>query len=51
GIENISNYAITFHYVSGSKMHDLEFYIYHLRPYGILNLPLNLNVKNSSEID
>ncbi|KAI8785570.1 glycoprotein-N-acetylgalactosamine 3-beta-galactosyltransferase 1 [Biomphalaria glabrata] len=51
GIENSSNYAITFHYVSGSKLYDLEFYIYHLRPYGVLNLPLNLNVKNSSEIN
>ncbi|KAH9489580.1 Glycoprotein-N-acetylgalactosamine 3-beta-galactosyltransferase 1 [Bulinus truncatus] len=45
GIENMSNYAISFHYVSGNRMYDLEYYIYHLRPYGILNLPLELNNK------
>ncbi|KAI8785568.1 glycoprotein-N-acetylgalactosamine 3-beta-galactosyltransferase 1, partial [Biomphalaria glabrata] len=45
GIGNMSNYAISFHYVSGRKMYDLEFYIYHLRPYGILNVPLALNAR------
>ncbi|CAL1532603.1 unnamed protein product [Lymnaea stagnalis] len=44
GIENVSDYAIAFHYISPTKMYDLEFFIYHLRPYGILNIPRKLNV-------
>ncbi|CAL1532601.1 unnamed protein product [Lymnaea stagnalis] len=44
GVENISDYAISFHYVSPTQMYDLEFFIYHLRPYGILNMPQKLNV-------
>ncbi|XP_046575241.1 glycoprotein-N-acetylgalactosamine 3-beta-galactosyltransferase 1-B-like [Haliotis rubra] len=35
GIENISDYAISFHYINPSYMLSLEFYVYHLRPYGI----------------
>ncbi|XP_067649807.1 glycoprotein-N-acetylgalactosamine 3-beta-galactosyltransferase 1-like [Haliotis asinina] len=35
GIENISDYAVSFHYLSPSRMLSMEFYIYHLRPYGI----------------
>ncbi|CAL1532600.1 unnamed protein product [Lymnaea stagnalis] len=44
GVENISDYAISFHYISPTQMYDLEFFIYHLRPYGILNMPQKLNV-------
>ncbi|XP_048242079.1 glycoprotein-N-acetylgalactosamine 3-beta-galactosyltransferase 1-like [Haliotis rufescens] len=43
GTENISNYAISFHYVSPQKMQALEFYIYHLRPYGIVSGTKELN--------
>ncbi|KAH9492928.1 Glycoprotein-N-acetylgalactosamine 3-beta-galactosyltransferase 1 [Bulinus truncatus] len=43
GIDSMSNYPITFHYITGEKMYDLEYYLYHIRPYGILNLPLQLN--------
>ncbi|GAB1605906.1 glycoprotein-N-acetylgalactosamine 3-beta-galactosyltransferase 1-like [Argonauta hians] len=44
GIHNISDYAITFHYVSPRDMHALEFYVYHLRPFGIVSGVQNLNI-------
>lgn len=37
GPESISDYSITFHYVSPEKMQALEFFIYHLQPYGIVS--------------
>ncbi|XP_071101942.1 glycoprotein-N-acetylgalactosamine 3-beta-galactosyltransferase 1-like [Haliotis cracherodii] len=43
GIENISDYAISFHYVSPKKMASLEFFVYHLRPYGIITQNQALN--------
>ena len=43
GVESISDYAISFHYVTPQLMNDLEFFVYHLRPYGILNELQNLN--------
>lgn len=45
GADSISDYAITFHYVSVQDMYDLEFFVYHLRPYGIQNGLQDLNVK------
>ncbi|XP_067648934.1 glycoprotein-N-acetylgalactosamine 3-beta-galactosyltransferase 1-like [Haliotis asinina] len=54
GIDSISDYAITFHYVPPQKMYDLEFYIYQLRPYGIVSGTQELNrrvkVKSQSQI-
>lgn len=47
GTESISDYAISFHYVPPQKMYALEFYIYHLRPYGIETGHQDLNVHGS----
>ncbi|XP_067655449.1 glycoprotein-N-acetylgalactosamine 3-beta-galactosyltransferase 1-B-like isoform X2 [Haliotis asinina] len=46
GIDSISDYAISFHYVRPEMMHYLEFYIYRLRLYGIVfgNQELNRKV-------
>ncbi|XP_060086206.1 glycoprotein-N-acetylgalactosamine 3-beta-galactosyltransferase 1-like [Ylistrum balloti] len=44
GTESISDYAISFHYVPPQKMYALEFYIYHLRPYGLESGHQDLNV-------
>ncbi|KAL3832304.1 hypothetical protein ACJMK2_023958 [Sinanodonta woodiana] len=43
GVDSISDYAITFHYVSPKEMYDLEFFVYHLRPYGIQSGDQDLN--------
>lgn len=50
GIESISDYAITFHYVSVEQLYNLEFYIYHLRPYGIINGLQNLNYVGTEQV-
>ncbi|XP_067649985.1 glycoprotein-N-acetylgalactosamine 3-beta-galactosyltransferase 1-B-like [Haliotis asinina] len=49
GIESISDFAISFHYVPPQKMYDLEFYIYHLRPYGIVSGTQELNRKEDGQ--
>ncbi len=46
GVANISDYAVSFHYVSPQHMYDLEFYVYHLQPYGIISGLQTLNPKS-----
>jgi len=43
GVESISDYAITFHYVSVEQLYNLDFYVYHLRPYGVVSGLQELN--------
>ncbi len=43
GKDSISDYPITFHYISSELMYDLEYYIYHLRPYGVSARSMDLN--------
>jgi len=43
GVESISDYAISFHYVSVEQLYNLDFYVYHLRPYGIVSGLQDLN--------
>ncbi|XP_005089696.2 glycoprotein-N-acetylgalactosamine 3-beta-galactosyltransferase 1 [Aplysia californica] len=50
GRESISDYAISFHYVPPQKMLSLEFYIYHLRPYGIQSGSQDLNAHNPNRL-
>ncbi|XP_059178834.1 glycoprotein-N-acetylgalactosamine 3-beta-galactosyltransferase 1-like [Physella acuta] len=47
GIESISDYAVSFHYVSPPHMYALEFFVYHLRPYGIMSELQILNNKTT----
>ncbi|KAL5007663.1 hypothetical protein ScPMuIL_016469 [Solemya velum] len=35
GVEAVSDYAVSFHYVSPRMMYELEFFLYHFRLYGI----------------
>ena len=35
GVDSISDYPISFHYILPSRMYALEYFVYHLRPYGI----------------
>jgi len=43
GVESISDYAISFHYVTVEQLYNLDFYVYHLRPYGVVSGLQELN--------
>ena len=41
----MSDYPVTFHYMSTDDMYQMEYFVYHVRPYGIINQPQDLNIK------
>ncbi|XP_041355376.1 glycoprotein-N-acetylgalactosamine 3-beta-galactosyltransferase 1-B-like [Gigantopelta aegis] len=43
GVDSISDYVISFHYVAGNQMDVLEYLIYHAKPYGIKHVFQDLN--------
>ena len=49
GASKISDYPVTFHYVTAEDMYDLEYYVYHMRPYGISTGIQNININKASK--
>ncbi|XP_071549546.1 glycoprotein-N-acetylgalactosamine 3-beta-galactosyltransferase 1-like isoform X2 [Panulirus ornatus] len=54
GLECCSDSAVSFHYVPPNKMYEMEYFLYHLRPYGINHLdpfppPLPPDIKSIPE--
>ncbi|XP_041379385.1 glycoprotein-N-acetylgalactosamine 3-beta-galactosyltransferase 1-like [Gigantopelta aegis] len=43
GVDGLSDYVISFHYVRGAQMDTLEYLIYHAKLYGVENVPQDLN--------
>ena len=39
----MSDYPVSFHYVTPNEMYDLEYFVYHLGVYGIFNGLQDLN--------
>ncbi|ESO11535.1 hypothetical protein HELRODRAFT_108821 [Helobdella robusta] len=44
GIETMSDYSISFHYIPVDQIYAFEFFLYHLRPYGIMSGLQELNI-------
>ncbi|XP_059178833.1 glycoprotein-N-acetylgalactosamine 3-beta-galactosyltransferase 1-like isoform X2 [Physella acuta] len=44
GVDGLSDYTVSFHHVTPADMYVLEFFVYHLRPYGI---PIQLQKLNN----
>ena len=44
-MESMSDLGISFHYMTPGQMYDMEYYVYHLRPYGITFNSGDLNAK------
>lgn len=47
-MESISDYSVSFHYIKPESMYSLEFFVYHLRPYGIVTGNQELNQRVTS---
>lgn len=48
GADHISDFAATFHYVKPDEMYTLEYFIYHLQPYGVLHGLQRVNRKHAT---
>jgi len=36
-MNTVSHYPVSFHYVTSSEMHEIEYFIYHAHVYGIVS--------------
>ena len=47
GPANMSDYVISFHYITAKQMYELEYFIYHLRLHGLMSENQDLNRKHT----
>ena len=50
GLKELSDYAISFHYITPDYMYVLEYLIYKLRPYGIIQDSIDLPGKKNMTV-
>ena len=48
GIDNISDYPVSFHYMNHREMYMMEYYVYHLRAFGIAFEEEQINLNRTS---